>query len=377
MGEPSVDTADRARGTAFDGEPPRTVAWLHTLRTWLVRRIRTVRGGAPPAGAEATQVLTRELEGDFSTTTLRFLFQELAALVNLRLPPFGRLVRDVPLGPSAGTPKLDLLVPAGDGPHPVLVYVHGGAWVAGSPASHRKLTARFAESGILVASVDYRLAPEHRFPAAYDDCITAVEWVVRNIASYGGDPMRLAIGGDSAGANLAAATAIHWNDRKGAPRLAAALLIYGVFDFADLGDATATRLLQRAYLGEEAAAGLISDPRVSPIVAAPRLPASMVVVGTRDALLDQSRRLREQMLAAGRHCTYLEVDGMPHGFVQMEFLPGVRGHVRSMAEFLHGRLREGDDGPRDGLWPRLREGSVEWWRAMADRARATWRRLRW
>ncbi|MEQ8858929.1 MAG: alpha/beta hydrolase [Pseudomonadales bacterium] len=274
-----------------------------------------------------------EVRSDVSVSAMRLTFDSLTRLLNTRLPPLAAHHERV-VYTTESTATLDVLVPVGKGPHPVLVYLHGGAWVAGSPASHRKLTARFAETGFLVLSVDYRLAPEHPFPNGLHDCLAAVEWAAANAHRYGGDPRRLTLGGDSAGGNLAAATAIELGRRRGSPKLSALALIYGVFDLRDMGSASANRSIHRAYL-PDSAGDLLDDPRVSPIHDAAALPPSFIVVGRQDPLLQQSQRLRDVLAAAGTDHRYVEAAGMPHGFMQMEFLGGVRRLIRDMAAFLH------------------------------------------
>lgn len=288
--------------------------------------------------AEPGAALASEFRSDMSVDALRGLFGSVSVVLNGRLPSAVRLIRNIALG--GDTPAtVDLLLPAGAGPHPVLIYLHGGAWVAGSPTSHRKLTARFAEQGFLVVSVDYRLAPEHPFPRALHDCVAAVYWAAANAARYRGDPRRLAIGGDSAGANLAAATAGVLAARLTAPKLAAALLIYGVFDMSDMGSASVNEFIHRAYLPGDLAAQL-ADPRISPIRCAHKLPPSFVVIGSQDALLPQSRQLRDALAAAAIPHEYLEERNMPHGFMQMELIGGVRRIVGQMSHFLHTHMTE-------------------------------------
>ncbi len=288
--------------------------------------------------ADASSAPAREFGQDLSVAGLRNLLDGFGTLLNARLPRFGKLITSIPISPD--TPAtVDVLVPEGPGPHPVLVYLHGGAWVAGSPASHRKLTARFAEQGLLVVSVDYRLAPEHPFPGGLDDCVAAVRWATANVHRYGGDPARLALGGDSAGANLTAATLNVLAERLAAPRIAAALLIYGVFDMADLGGPSVSRLLHGAYL-PGMPESVLSEPRVSPIHGVGALPPSFVVVGTQDVLLAQNRRFREALIDADRPHVYVEARHMPHGFLQMETLGEARRLVADMAAFLHGHLAE-------------------------------------
>jgi acetyl esterase len=122
--------------------------------------------------------------------------------MNQNLPEIGATHDDLEIRPGL---KVDVAVPKGSGPHPVVVYLHGGGWVAGSTKSHRKLAMQFAEAGFLTINVDYRLAPEHPFPAPLDDCIFAVKWASENAHRWNGDASRLAVGGDSAGGNLTAA----------------------------------------------------------------------------------------------------------------------------------------------------------------------------
>ena len=161
---------------------------------------------------------------------MRRMLDTFAGLMNGDLPQVGALVEDVPVTEGV---TADVVVPEGEGPHPVLVYLHGGGWICGSPRTHRKLACRFAEAGQLVFNIDYRLAPEHPFPTPFEDCLAAVQWAAREAPRFGGDPSRLAVGGDSAGGNLSAAVAAALADEPERPR--AALLLYGVFDFAALG----------------------------------------------------------------------------------------------------------------------------------------------
>ncbi len=121
----------------------------------------------------------------------------------------------------------DIAVPFGAGPHPVLVYFHGGGWTMGSPKTHLRVGREFAAAGYLTINLDYRRAPKHRFPAAFEDCLFATHWAVEHAARYGGDPQRLAVGGDSAGGNLAAAVLAECS-QKGGPPIRAGVLIYGL-----------------------------------------------------------------------------------------------------------------------------------------------------
>lgn len=300
-----------------------------------------------------------------SVEGLRLLFAQMTTLLNQPLPRIGATLSRLPLTEHGSPATVDVLVPEGDGPHPVLVYIHGGAWVAGSPASHRKLTHRFVAAGYLVVSVDYRLAPEHPFPCGFDDCVAAVRWTAQRVADYGGDAARIAIGGDSAGANLASAVAVHLRGRVGAPRISAALLIYGIYDFNDLGGATATRMIHKAYFDPQAMPA-IEDPRVSPLTGAAKLPPSFVLIGTQDPLLTNSRLLRDALTSAGVRHEYHEVGGAPHGFVQMEFVSGSRRSIERMTRFLDSELAQ----TRSALWRRWRiQLGQSLWRACAGALR--------
>jgi acetyl esterase len=291
----------------------------------------TDRAAAPARDLSAT--FSKEIAPDASVESIRFVFDQLAGLLNRRLPNVGAFHERVPLAAPDRTITADVIVPDGAGPFPVFVYFHGGAWVAGSPASHRKLTHRFAEGGALVVSVDYRLAPEHPFPAAFDDCVFAVDWAFEHARDYGGDPARIAIGGDSAGGNLAAAVAIELAQRKRGPRVEAAVLIYGVFDFAEVGGPLFSRVLHGAYLGPRGDA-LLRDPRVSPLHGAHRLPPSLIIVGGQDPLIDDALALAERLTAAGVRHEYVVAPGMPHGFVQMEFFGDARRSIERIQAFL-------------------------------------------
>jgi acetyl esterase len=279
---------------------------------------------------------------------MRRLLDGFGGFLNAGLPEVGAFHEAIPAG-EAGEFTSDVIVPSGDGPHPVLVYLHGGGWICGSPTTHRKLAHRFAEAGYLVFNVDYRMAPEHPFPVPFDDCVAAVRWAAREAARFGGDATRLAVGGDSAGGNLSAAVAAAMANDPSGPQLKAALLIYGVFDFAKLGigpaegpmaemGANLVELMMGSYLGSERSDSLLRDPRVSPLHAVAKLPPCHVVCGTADPLIEQARELPDALADAGVHHEYVEDAGMPHGYAQMEMLPGARPAIERMVRFLDEQL---------------------------------------
>jgi acetyl esterase len=215
-----------------------------------------------------------------------------------------------------------------DGGLPCLVYFHGGGWVVGDLDTHDHVCRYLAHgAGALVIAVDYRLAPEHKFPAALDDCVAAVQWVADAADVLGVDRERIAIGGDSAGGNLAAATAIVLRD-NGGPALALQLLIYPATDFTadndSLRDNANGYLLTRdamaiftdLYLPDHEAR---SDPRASPQLHNnhARLPRAFVQTAEFDPLRDEARTYAETLMAAGCPVEYKCYPGMVHGFVRM------------------------------------------------------------
>jgi acetyl esterase len=345
----------------FDG---RDITFLDSRRRASILAHRSIGAIMPKASKAAghpagvpdqavTTTLASEIATDVSIDSIRFMFDQLAGLLNRRLPQVGAFHGRIEIDAPGRTIPVDVIVPVGPGPFPVLVYFHGGAWVAGNPASHRKLTFRFAESGFLVVSVDYRLAPEFPFPAAFDDCSAAVEWAAAHAHTFGGDPARLAVAGDSAGGNLAAAVAIDRAQRRRTSRICAAVLIYGVFDFAEVGGPMFTRALHDAYLGRSASAKLLTDPRVSPIHGAEWLPPTLILVGRQDPLYADSKSLHERLDAAGVRNEFVVAPRMPHGYIQMEFFADARRSIERIETFLAHELSISNRTRALRFWLRL------------------------
>ena len=226
--------------------------------------------------------------------------------------------------------------------HPILLYLHGGGWVAGSPKTHRKLAMEFASCGYLTVSLDYRLAPEYPFRAALDDCLYALSWIKENALSYGGDTKRIAIGGDSAGANLAAATLIA-NDEI---EVKAAILLYGLFDVKDAIDRIpdeggilsrcSINLMLESYLGKNFEDDSIAkNPEVSPIHGvSEKFPPSLIMAGKLDPLYCQSERFADLCQKHGVEHELHLVENVPHGFLQMDMFPGYRDSLTAIIKFL-------------------------------------------
>lgn len=264
-------------------------------------------------------------------------------------PPLAA-VRDGHLPGRAGDVPLRLYVPEGEGPFPGLVFLHGGGWVLGDLETHDHVCRDLAaQAGCVVASIHYRLAPEHRFPAALDDSVDAFGWMVEEAAALGVDPARIAIGGDSAGGNLAAAACLVLRDRGG-PVPLAQLLIYPAVDFR--ADTPSMHRLAEGYLLTRPAivefgahylgeGGDVTDPGASPLLAGDHagLPPAFVQTAEYDPLGDEGRLYHEALSAAGTDSRHQDYAGMLHGFIRMGARVDKAGEaIADAAAFLRDRF---------------------------------------
>ena len=211
---------------------------------------------------------------------------------------------------------------------PVLVYFHGGGWTIGDLDTHDVLCRQLAEqSACAVVSVDYRMGPEHRFPAAVDDSVAATRWVRAHARDLGVDATRLAVGGDSAGGNLAAVVAIAARDAGDLP-IAYQLLIYPATDQRRVHPSHESN--GRGYLLEAATISYyhdnyIDDPaldldwRASPLLCSDlaRLPPALVLTAGFDPLRDEGLAYADALVAAGNRATYVCFERQIHGFITM------------------------------------------------------------
>jgi acetyl esterase len=296
------------------------------------------------------------LEGEFSLVEGRTVEQaraeNLAGVPVVCGPkaPMAR-VEDMALpGPAGDIPaRLYVALGAPKGPQPLLVYYHGGGWVIGDLETHDGLCRFLAEhSGCRVLSIDYRLAPEHPFPAAIEDAVAAFAWAAEHAGELGADPERIAVAGDSAGGNLAAATCLQARD-NGGPQPAMQVLLYPV---ADAVGGQASRdtfaegfLLTRNdmdwfeghYLPDGCAP---DDPRVS-IMRAPdvsNLPPAYVATAGFDPLRDEGEIYASRMREAGVKVALQRQAGLIHGFANLTAIsPSARTAMLEVA----GALRMG------------------------------------
>jgi acetyl esterase/lipase len=290
--------------------------------------------------ANEADILQRVKEGMMQPAkdipSLRKFIDRNSKALNAVPPEIGAFHEAVELRPGL---TADISVPKGSGPFPVVIYLHGGGWVAGSAGSHRKLGMQFAEQSYLTINLDYRLAPENPFPAGLDDCIFASEWAAVNATRWGGDASRIAIGGDSAGGNLAAATMVEMGARQSPIRFKAGLLIYGLYDVPaviarEKGAEVGLGMMARAYLGDKYDA-LVGDTRVSPLKAVKAgMPPQYILCGTADFLLKESKAMAEACKAAGVEHELDIVPEMPHGFIQIWMLSAAGAAQKRMFEWM-------------------------------------------
>jgi acetyl esterase len=211
----------------------------------------------------------------------------------------------------------------------LFVYFHGGGWVIGGVEASDGTCRYLADTaGVAILSVDYRLAPEHPFPAAVDDCWTATEWAAGNSGELGVDALRIAVGGDSAGGNLAAVVSIMARD-AGWPDLRMQALIYPAVDahdhFPSIDENGTGYFLtsndMRWFYGHYGVGAAVdaADWRVSPLLAPNHrgLPPAVVVTAGYDPLRDEGRAYANVLRDAGVHVTHLHYDDMIHGFFSM------------------------------------------------------------
>jgi len=253
------------------------------------------------------------------------------------LEPVGK-VEDRMIPGADGEIPVRVYTPEGAGPFPVLIYYHGGGWVIGNLDAYDPTCRALTNAArCVVASIAYRLAPEHKFPAAPEDCYAALQWVGANAAAINGDPTRIAIGGDSAGGNLTAVVAQMSRDRGGV-RPVYQLLVYPVTDYrydtpsyrenADgyLLTKDAMVWFWNHYLSSEADG---NSPLASPLRAGNfrDLPPALVITAEFDPLRDEGEAYAAKLQDAGVPVTLSRYDGMIHGFFSLGAVLGQGQHA--------------------------------------------------
>lgn len=274
------------------------------------------------------------------------------------------ILRDLPYLPTRSRAHLlDVYRPNVAASVPAVLYLHGGAFSMLSKDTHRVMALALASRGYTVFNINYRLGPEHLYPAQLEDAASALHWMLDNAERHGADPSRVVLAGESAGANLVTALAyVATHPRpepfaravfERSPSLRAVLAIYGFLDLTDLG-----RFLSKpkvpgwakaeivgaaaAYVGRPVHAGAVRAPLASPLKLleepapddARPLPPFFAAVGTADPLLDDSRRLERAIAARGGTCELSIHPGEIHGFNAMVWRPEARAKWRAAYDFL-------------------------------------------
>ncbi|HYW02919.1 MAG TPA: alpha/beta hydrolase [Gammaproteobacteria bacterium] len=264
---------------------------------------------------------------DLSPEEARAFYREFAGATDAPVADVEIEDRRIP-GPEGEIP-VRVYRPREAGLRPLLLFYHGGGWVIGGLDEYHGVVSNLAaQSGCVTVSVDYRLAPEHRFPAAVEDSYAALEWAAAHAGELGADPARIALAGDSAGGNLTAVMALLARDRNG-PTLSFQAMIYPAtaagssqYDsYRKYGEgyiltARGMDYFWKHYMGEGAE---ITDYRAAPLLAEDLggLPAALVMVAGFDPLHDEGLEYAQRLTEAGTHVMVTDYPTLSHGFITM------------------------------------------------------------
>lgn len=256
-------------------------------------------------------------------------------------------MQDVVIRGPGGELTLRIYTPFGEGPFPVVVFFHGGGWVLFRLDAYDPICTNLcAESGFAVVSVDYRLAPEAKFPAATDDCLAATRWVAAEALSRGWNPERIFVAGDSAGGNLATVTALRIRN-EGGPRLAGQVVIYPVTNYYIPNTASFREFSEGYGLTAEAMGWFwghylrssrdAANPYAAPMLAKDLsgLPAALLIIAGFDPLRDEGMAYARRLEAAGVPVQLSCYEEMIHGFISyLGILQQGKTAIREIAAWL-------------------------------------------
>jgi acetyl esterase len=298
-----------------------------------------------PVDPQMQAVLIRAAESalpqycSVSAVEARRLYKETRAALSPPVPEVANVRELAADGPAGPIPlRLYRGLDAADGaPLPLLVYFHGGGWTIGDLDTHDIICRTLANKAhCAVVAVDYRMGPEHRFPAAVDDCVAATRWLAGQGAALDVDPARIAVGGDSAGGNLAAVVAISLRDAGGPPLVFQALAYPATDQRMDSASHISfaegyllTRKNMLWFRDNYLSPGDYDDWRASPIRAADlaRLPPAHIITAGYDPLRDEGRAFSDRLFAAGVPVLYECFEGMAHGFLTMGGVVAASNHA--------------------------------------------------
>jgi acetyl esterase/lipase len=275
--------------------------------------------GAPPRNTLSPE----QVRADMAT--------ELAASTDQAVPePVAQVENRAIAGPEGEIP-VRIFTPTGNGPFPLVVYFHSGGWVLGTLDSYDRLCRSIANGArCIVIAVGYRLAPDHKFPAAPEDCFAATRWVAEHASEIDGDNTRMAVVGDSAGGNLAAVVSLMARDRDG-PSLVYQAMVYPILDLrmqtlSYIDNADGPMLTREDmiwfrghYLASDAD---IVNPLVSPLLASDLsgLPPALLVTAEYDPLRDEGEMYGDRLRQTGVPVTMRRYDGLAHGFMGVDLI---------------------------------------------------------
>ena len=281
---------------------------------------------------------------------LRQQLRTMVALMDEPAPSLPR-IEDVRIpGPAGEIPARVYAPSTGGAPLPAVAYFHGGGWVQGDLETHHGLCARLAKhAGVLVVAVDYRLAPEHKFPAAVEDCLASYRWLRTRGRDIGADPARVAVAGDSAGGNLSAVVS-QLAAAGGTPVPACQVLIYPAVDFTletashrELADGHVIPRDRIVWYGEQYLRSEAdkADLRASPMRASSLAgqPPALIVTAGFDPLRDEGRAYGDRLHEAGVDVVHREYPGQIHAFISLtKAIPQGMACTLEVAEYLRKRL---------------------------------------
>ena len=271
--------------------------------------------------------------------------------------PVGNVDNRAIPGPNGqGTVPVRVYTPKGDGPFPVIVYFHGGGWVIATLDTYDASCRALANmANCVVVSVDYRQAPEHKFPAAHEDSYAAAQWVINNAGQIKGDPARVAVGGESAGGNLAAAVCLMAKDRGGKMPVHQ-LLVYPIADYAfdteSYRENAEAKPLNKAmmqwFFDKYLSSPSDGQNKYVSIVRAPEqdlraTPPATVITAQIDPLMSEGKAYADKLKAAGVDVAYRHFDGVAHEFFGMG---KVVDQANAAQQFAAERLRQAFGGSR-------------------------------
>jgi acetyl esterase/lipase len=277
-------------------------------------------------------------------------------IINLDPPPVKMYLRDIPYVPEPSNRKqrLDVVVPEGDGPFPVLVYVHGGGFISMDKKQYRRVAKSFAAAGHVVFNVNYRRAPAFRYPVNLTDVGTAVAWALRNAAAYGGDPGTVFLAGDSAGAHLVSTYSTSLQDEalvkafrlegvEGPRKVAGLVLLYGVFDCETVLDTgfPFVKMMLQSFLSRDPVIFKERARSASPIRhITPDYPPCFITYAEKDGLSSESAAFAKELERQGVEHRVLAIPRrecriIAHGFVSTFWRRCARKAMAAATDFLH------------------------------------------